>query len=373
MTVLSTPVELAEWLGVTPLISATIRITKRCDATCAFCYSSSRRRLPTELTRDEWLRVVRELGALGALRLFVSGGEPTLVPHLPEVVQAARSGGMKVALSSHGGHLTDDLVRSLFDAGLAQLQVSVDDVGESHDRSRGIPGLYARAMRAVERAATVFHPHEGREVIVACVVGAWNMERIHEVYLDAAKAGARGFCLVPFVPTGRGSGRSGASMKMTLDVGRAIAARRRPGEPEVRALVPPAIADLEPKAPAEPPGYLHSEPFELAVDCDGDVAMSDVALNPPKAILGNVRNTPLASLYRKGLASWEALAPPAQKDMIGVCSVCALWERCGGGSRHWTRGTGGGPSDSDVFCQSIFEERAFPERYVMRQGAPQDA
>ena len=72
-------------------------------------------------------------------QLVVCGGEPLLRQDLPELLLAARRAGLFVTLISNGWFLERRWpeLRGAVDA----LILSLDDVGEAHDRLRGLPGL----------------------------------------------------------------------------------------------------------------------------------------------------------------------------------------------------------------------------------------
>src|SRR5918912_990294 len=84
--------------------------------------------------------------------IFV-GGEPTLRRDLEEIV-AAVDGAVRLkylSVVTHGGMLTPERAKSLWDAGLNQFSISLDYLDERHDRERRIPGLTAKIFRTVPR------------------------------------------------------------------------------------------------------------------------------------------------------------------------------------------------------------------------------
>lgn len=125
-------------------------VTLRCNAKCGFCdYWKTD---PGE--RD------RELASFAdAARRFdpmlvcFTGGEPLLRRDLEAIVSAVdRAIHTKyVTLITHGAMLTPDRAKSLWDAGVNQLSISLDYLDERHDEARGIPGLAARILDAVPR------------------------------------------------------------------------------------------------------------------------------------------------------------------------------------------------------------------------------
>ncbi|MBN1629668.1 MAG: radical SAM protein [Thermoleophilia bacterium] len=122
-------------------------ITRRCNARCATCLwradvDETRGPDAPELTTGEVAWLYRRAGADGFPLLVVWGGEPLLRSDLPELLGEARAAGLAVVLITNGWLLPEwwpalrGLVRTLI--------VSLDDVGEAHDRLRGLPGLFDR-------------------------------------------------------------------------------------------------------------------------------------------------------------------------------------------------------------------------------------
>jgi MoaA/NifB/PqqE/SkfB family radical SAM enzyme len=54
-----------------------------------------------------------------------------------------------IAMITHGAMLTPDRARALWDAGLNQINISLDYLDDRHDAERRIPGLAARILRTV--------------------------------------------------------------------------------------------------------------------------------------------------------------------------------------------------------------------------------
>lgn len=142
------PVFLAKyaWLGVRrrPLL-VHFEVTMRCNARCSFC--------------DYWKtpasEKTRELKSFAdAARFFnpmlitFTGGEPTLRSDLEDIVAAVGQAVRVryVTLLTHGGMLTVERARSLWDAGVDQFNISLDYLDGRHDTARGIPNLTQRIL-----------------------------------------------------------------------------------------------------------------------------------------------------------------------------------------------------------------------------------
>ncbi len=105
-----------------------LEITGACNLSCRMCLVRYRRKLGRHEGAMDPECVGRMLdGMPGLERLTLQGlGEPLLAPRLEEMVAAASARGVRVGFNTNGTLLTADRVRSLADAGLSWLHVSVD-------------------------------------------------------------------------------------------------------------------------------------------------------------------------------------------------------------------------------------------------------
>lgn len=128
---------------------AALIVTGACNFECPYCNVLSGSRAPT-LRRDKTLALVDELLALGLKELRLSGGEPTLVPWLPDLVRRASDGGARVAVSSNG-YSDLEVYGRLVDAGVAEFSVSLDsaDPKVADEQSGGRLGVLERVSKTI--------------------------------------------------------------------------------------------------------------------------------------------------------------------------------------------------------------------------------
>ncbi|MEA3196971.1 MAG: PqqA peptide cyclase, partial [Gammaproteobacteria bacterium] len=105
-----------------------LELTYRCPLHCAFCYNPTDfAQTAAELGTDDWLRVLREARALGAVQLGLSGGEPLVRDDLEPIVAEAHRLGFYTNLITSGVGLNDARLRALKKAGLDHIQLSFQD------------------------------------------------------------------------------------------------------------------------------------------------------------------------------------------------------------------------------------------------------
>ena len=103
-------------------------LTYRCPLHCAFCYNPvDFARDDTELSTDDWLRVLREARAAGSVQCGFSGGEPMMREDLEVLVAEAHRLGYYTNLLTSGVGLTAERAAALKAAGLDHIQLSFQD------------------------------------------------------------------------------------------------------------------------------------------------------------------------------------------------------------------------------------------------------
>lgn len=127
-----------------------VQVTRACNQTCRFCSNPPS---GLELDLDEARRRVDDLAARRYDGVILTGGEPTLVPWLPELVAHAVSRGLAPRVITNGQRLAEGpLLDVLVTAGLRHLHVSLYSHDAAvHDGLTRNPGSHARALRTLER------------------------------------------------------------------------------------------------------------------------------------------------------------------------------------------------------------------------------
>ena len=106
-----------------------LSVTDRCNFRCVYCMEPDVKYLPkmSLLTLDEYVRLVEIAMSLGIEKLRITGGEPTLYPHLDSLIETVGSMGLKdIALTTNGSRLTMEMCKRWKAYGLHRITVSLD-------------------------------------------------------------------------------------------------------------------------------------------------------------------------------------------------------------------------------------------------------
>lgn len=164
-----------------------IRLGYRCNARCGFCYYHDLLDNPVE-NEPATSRLRVRLAALrseGATEVEFTGGEPTIRPDLPELVEYARELGFtNISVISNGLRIANlTYAKRLVEAGVNDILFSVHGPDATvHDAHTLIPGSFAKIMQAMGNAKTLGARSRSTTTITGqnCI----HVEAMLELFLD---------------------------------------------------------------------------------------------------------------------------------------------------------------------------------------------
>lgn len=161
-------------------------LTYTCPLHCPFCSNPvDFAHRGTELTTEEWQRVLREGRELGAVQLGFTGGEPLSRPDLETLVGQARGLGYYTNLITSGVGLNERRIKALRDAGLDHIQLSFQDsTRELNDFLSS-----TRTFELKRRTASLIKAY-GFPMVMNCVIHRLNIDHVARVIELAEEIGA---------------------------------------------------------------------------------------------------------------------------------------------------------------------------------------
>lgn len=165
-------------------------LTYRCNARCTICNYWKNPSTPAdEMTLPQIREGIDRAYSYGTRLINFTGGEPTLRPDLEDIVASASGRGMWTSMVTNGSRLTRERVRALKSAGLDNLLISFDSLSPGvHDGHRGIPGLHARVVGALDWLREDFltgHRSGG----LMCVITRHNVSALEDIVRFADSRG----------------------------------------------------------------------------------------------------------------------------------------------------------------------------------------
>ena len=147
---------------------ASYNVTGKCNMKCVFCewWKSD---IP-ELSTKKALVVIDTVCKLGVPFFDLSGGEPLLRKDLIVLAKRVASHGCLVSMNTNGTLLNEGRVSEIADV-FDTVVVSLDGPKEVHDKIRGVPGTYEKAVEAIRLLKA-----NGVRIGVNSVATPWNID-----------------------------------------------------------------------------------------------------------------------------------------------------------------------------------------------------
>ena len=180
-------------------MKTTIVITEQCNLDCRLCYGRCKDAKPrSELSIDDWRRVVDDLARSGVMWLYIEGGEPFLKEGFVDLL-AENTPRMFTMVRTHG---------TLVDAALATRLKAIDvaivlvdlwgATAGTHDALTGTPGSFERSVQGIRHLVAA-----GIDTQMLFIL---NRRNVHELNAYAALAGSLGVSAIGILrlyPLGR--------------------------------------------------------------------------------------------------------------------------------------------------------------------------
>lgn len=176
-------------------------MTQRCNLRCIHCYAhATEKTAADEMSTEAGKALIDDLAGFGSPVLLFSGGEPLIRPDLPELAEYAVQKGMRAVISTNGTLITPQMARTLKAIGLSYVGISLDGMEPVHDRFRGVPGAFRKALEGIRNCQQA-----GIKVGLRFTINRHNAEEIPAVFdlleeMDIPRA-----CFYHLVYAGRGS------------------------------------------------------------------------------------------------------------------------------------------------------------------------
>jgi radical SAM protein len=352
-------------------------VTQSCDLACKHCRAAAQPLAhPDELTNAEGKALIDQIAAMHIPIFVFTGGDPMKRKDVFELIRYAADKGVHVALTpSATPLLTRDAIFKFKEAGLVRLGISLDgSTPEIHDNFRGLPGAYARTIQAIEWANEA-----GIPIQVHTTISRHNAQDLDNLCALFERLAIVMWNVFFLVPVGRGqlddllSGEEfeqvfakiyELSLRVNFQIKTTEAMHYR------RYLLQHNLQERQIghghpgslKTGAAPQAYEPGEPTANAQtrtsnwttrrvnDGKGFLFISHVGNVYPSGFLpihaGNVRETPLAEIYRNA-PIFKSLRDTSKLE--GKCGACEYKEICGG-SRARAYALTGDPLASEPCC-----------------------
>lgn len=160
--------------------------TAACDLRCEICnrWADHDRSRDEELPLDQISEMLTGFRRAGAAVLTLWGGEPTLREDLPDILGVAKKLGFRTSMCTNASALARKGHRYLHL--LDVLLCSLDGFGKTHDRMRGLDGLFDRVVAGIGKATA----RTSLDTKIWATVHRRNLDELEQLAVLARELGA---------------------------------------------------------------------------------------------------------------------------------------------------------------------------------------
>ena len=297
-----------------------LALTYRCNNDCAHCYNARERTFPS-MTVDEWKKVIDTTWDLSIPHIVFTGGEPTLLDYLPELIAYAEANGQITGLNTNARRLADkNYLAKLVSAGLDHVQITVEsDDPDIHDAMVGTKGAHKQTIQGLKNVL-----ESPLYVMTNTTMLQDNVHTIPATLDFLAEIGVPTVGLNALIYSGRGS-----------DVGTGLP------ESELEPLLEMAKfkTDIHGQKLVwyTPTQYCNFDPLKLDLGIKGcSAALYNMCVEPDGAVLpcqsyytpvGNILHDSWDSIWNHKLSTQLR----ERQNLPEKCGACDLLQECGGG------------------------------------------
>jgi radical SAM protein len=334
-------------------------VTRASALKCLHCRADAQYKAdPRQLTFEEGIRLIDDIAELDSPLVVFTGGDPLMRPDLFDLARyAIREKKLSVSMTpSATPKVTREAIRQAKDVGLSRWAFSLDgSCADIHDYFRGTKGSYERTMRGIQYLKELDIP-----IQVNTTVSRHNLHDLAAIAEKVRDMEAVLWSVFFLVPTGRGMAEDMITAEQHEEVMKWLVRVQQTMPYGVKATAAPHYrrvwlqeqrrAGITAEEGEKKRADLLGRAPKGVNDGDGFVFISHIGEVYPSGFLpvvcGNVRERPLAEIYRNS----PIMRQLRDKSLLkGKCGVCEFREICGG-SRARAYAVTGDYLASDPYC-----------------------
>lgn len=346
-------------------------VTRACQLKCVHCRADAQlERDPRELTHAEGINLLDQIYDMNNPMLVFTGGDCMMRDDLFELADYAVKKGMRVSMvPSATDNVTKEKMARAKEVGLSRWGFSLDGpTPEIHDHFRGTPGSFDLTLEKIKYLNELDMPLQ-----INTVISRYNYDHLEEMAKLVGELKAVMWYIFLLVPTGRGQLDACISPVEHEKVFHWLYELSKTAPYDIKTTAAQhyrrVVLQQKMREKKIENGEIHYEDsittdfasmhdgLKRATkgvnDGNGFAFVSHIGDVMPSGLLpivgGNVREQPLAEIYRESKVFKELRQPDNYK---GKCGVCEFNKICGG-SRSRTYGVTGDYMESEPFCVYI--------------------
>ncbi len=174
--------EIQKAVAANRLLSMEIEFSRICNFRCSYCYVPEKKECRGELSRDEIKDVILQAKALGAGKIIILGGEPTIYPHIEEMIRFLVEQEFEIEMFSNGTGISADFAEFLA-GNHVRVVLKLNSMDpEVQDRVAGRKGAYDIIQKALAALQGAGYPSDELFLALSTVICQPNLNELPDMW-----------------------------------------------------------------------------------------------------------------------------------------------------------------------------------------------
>ncbi|NPA90847.1 MAG: radical SAM protein [Chloroflexi bacterium] len=294
-----------------------LELTYSCNLYCRHCYAMSSSAHKYMMPLEKVLEVFEKISAWGVRVIELTGGEPTIHPKFPEILEASLRYFDLTGIITNGLRVTPRMVEVLKKAPQRfMVQIDLDGSSEEYvDWFRGKKGTFRKEIEAIQKVTEL-----GVLVRVAMIVTPQNLDQVEKTAELAKRLGAASFGVSPVVPQGRAQDESlllsPSEYEQFLEIWE-----------DLKRKHPHFVFQLEEFSHQTSQGNCGAGSRTVSITPYGDIKICQMS-STDILHYGNVFEHDMSQIFGKPVVSYIAQVTPPGPDVCGDCEYLGFCINC---------------------------------------------
>jgi MoaA/NifB/PqqE/SkfB family radical SAM enzyme len=174
--------EIQEAVAKNRLLSMEIEFSRICNFRCSYCYVDEKVECQDELSREEIKDVILQAKALGARKIIILGGEPSIYPHLEEMLNFLGNEGLEIEMFTNGSGINDHMASVLASYRVRVALKMNSRVEHVQNLLAGKTGAYVLINDALESLKKAGYPSRDLFLAISTVICQKNIAELPDMW-----------------------------------------------------------------------------------------------------------------------------------------------------------------------------------------------
>ncbi len=167
--------EIKEAVAADRLLSMEIEFSRVCNFRCSYCYITDKTECSNELSREEIKDIILQAKELGARKIIILGGEPSIYPHIVEMLRFLGKERLEIEIFTNGTGIDKDLAAVLAEERARVVLKMNSREEELQDQLAGKKGAFRIINNALATLEEAGYPSAERFLAISTVICRQNI------------------------------------------------------------------------------------------------------------------------------------------------------------------------------------------------------